>query len=105
MVCHTAIWRPPSARACTRRHCIREYVPVEKLKRVVGQVLNAALKGDMKAAKLILEFFVSKARDSEDAPDQARTYVFKIENATFGALNPQENSNSNVIDVTPVEEQ
>lgn len=85
-------------------HALREHVPVEKLKKVVTAVVNAALQGDMKAAKLILEFFISKARDSEDAPDAARTYVFKIENATFGAIDPQQNSNSNVIDVTPVED-
>lgn len=84
---------------------LREHVPVDKLKKIVDRMVALAAQGDIKAAKLILEFFISKARETEDAPDAARTYVFKIENATFGAItqDPQQNSNSNVIDVTPEE--
>jgi len=84
---------------------LREHVKPAQLTRILTRVVNMAIGGDVKAAKLILEFFVSKARDTEDAPDASRTYVFKIENATFGAITePQQNSNSNVIDVTPIKE-
>lgn len=65
---------------------LREHVQPEDLKKIIKKMIGLAVAGDTKAAKLILEFFISKARDTEDAPDGATQYVFKIENATFGAV-------------------
>lgn len=63
---------------------LREHVSVADLKDVIQNLVTRA-KTDNKAAKFVLEFFVSKARDTEDVQDGSTQYVFKIENATFAS--------------------
>jgi hypothetical protein len=82
--------RPRKADIVELKHsmeiALREHVKPEDLRKILKTIVLKAQAGDVKAAKLILEFFISKARDTEDAPDAAKQYVFQIENATFGAV-------------------
>lgn len=66
---------------------VRENLPVERLCKILNKVADEAEKGNMRAAKLILDKFVSNADNAavEDEGDVSRKVVFVIENATFAA--------------------
>jgi hypothetical protein len=62
---------------------VRQHAKPEKIKKVVEKVFNKAINGNMAAAKLVFDFFLSKvapATESEDPTGQIRVV---IENATF----------------------
>lgn len=74
---------------------VREGISVDRVKRIVNRVAEMAENGNLQAAKLILDKVISNASDSDDVPDNGRTVIFRIENATFAA-----NKNA----VTPLEQ-
>lgn len=77
---------------------VRKSVPQEKVVAIVARMCEMAMEGDVKAAKLILDKFVSNAKDSEDVDAGQGGITIRIENATFKAQ-----QESKVIDVTPIE--
>lgn len=79
---------------------VLEHVSVEKIKRIINKVVERAEAGDMRAAKLILDKVVSNAGPGDDAEDNGRTVVFRIENATFAAQPKIEQEKPDPIDVT-----
>jgi hypothetical protein len=78
---------------------ILEHVGVEKVKRIINKVVEKAEAGDMRAAKLILDKVVPNAGPGDEAADNGRTVVFRIENATFAAQHQIEQKDPNSIDV------
>lgn len=78
---------------------VRKNVSAERVARIVSKMADMAENGDVKAAKLILDKFLSNPKDSEDVDMGTGGIVIRIENATFKAQNEE----SNVIDVTPTE--
>ena len=64
---------------------VRTHADPYKVKKVVEKVLNKAMNGNIPAAKLIFDHFLSKATDAETEADTSRAIVFRIENATFAA--------------------
>lgn len=64
---------------------IRQHVRPEKIKRIVEKMANKAANGNVAAAKLILDHFLSKMTDTEDAADKSGGITIRIENATFAA--------------------
>lgn len=84
---------------------VRESLSIERIKRIVNRVAMMAEDGNLQAAKLILDKVISNASDSEDVPDNGRTVVFRIENATFAATRAVESNNqSPIIDAQVIEE-
>lgn len=81
---------------------VRETLSVDRVKRIVNRVAQMAEGGNIAAAKLLLDKIISNASDAEDVPDNGRTVVFKIENATFAAKQ-QAAINSNAIEVEVTE--
>jgi hypothetical protein len=75
-----------------------EHVGIEKIKRIINKVVEKAEAGDMRAAKLILDKVVPNASPGDEAADNGRTVVFRIENATF-AQQQLEHKQPNSIDV------
>lgn len=64
---------------------IRSHVRPDKLKKIVEKMANKAANGNVAAAKLILDHFLSKVTDTEDAGDKTGGITIRIENATFAA--------------------
>lgn len=69
---------------------VREYVGhpsrIRRLYKVIDRLLTKAEDGNVAAAKLLLDKIVPNARDEGDkGGDGQKTYVFRIENATFAA--------------------
>jgi len=80
---------------------VLEHVSPEKVRRILNKVVERAEAGDMRAAKLILDKVVSNAGPADDAEDNGRTVVFRIENATvFAAQQQIEQQKPNAIDVS-----
>lgn len=67
---------------------IRSHVRADKIKKIVEKIANKAANGNVAAAKLIFDHFLSKAIDSEDASDKSAGITIRIENATFAATKP-----------------
>lgn len=82
---------------------VREHVSVERIKRIVNKVCDLAENGSISAAKLILDKVIANATPpADDAQDNGRTVVFRIENATFAAQQPAEPP---PIDITPTSQE
>lgn len=64
---------------------IREHVHTAKVKKIVEKMANKAANGNVAAAKLILDHFLSKVTDTEDVGDKTGGITIRIENATFAA--------------------
>lgn len=64
---------------------VREHINPERVKRIINKVCEMAEGGNIHAAKLILDKLVSNASTGEETPENGRTVVFRIENATFAA--------------------
>jgi len=64
---------------------VREGIDADRIKRIVIKMANLAEDGDVKAARLILDKFMSSGAASEDPedPQQHRGITIKIVNATF----------------------
>lgn len=82
---------------------VRDSLSVDRVKRIVNRVAQMAEDGNMAAAKLLLDKIISNASDAEDVPDNGRTVVFRIENATFAAIQSPAATKSNAIDVEVTE--
>lgn len=81
---------------------VRETLPIERVKRIVNRVAQMAEDGNMAAAKLLLDKIISNASDAEDVPDNGRTVVFRIQNATFAAKEAAIHSDAIEVEVTEV---
>lgn len=64
---------------------IRQHVRPEKIKKIVEKMANKAANGNVAAAKLIFDHFLSKVTDTEDTADKSGGITIRIENATFAA--------------------
>jgi hypothetical protein len=62
---------------------LRQHVSADQLKRIMDSMVDLAIQGDAKAAKLILELFVAKPQATEELAADTPTYVFRIEKALF----------------------
>lgn len=77
---------------------LRQHVHPEKLKKVVEKVLNKAANGNMAAAKLIFDYFLSRVSDGEDNGNAPPAIKVVVENITI-AKQPQS------IEVIQIEDQ
>lgn len=68
---------------------LRQHVHPEKLKKVVEKVLNKAANGNMAAAKLIFDYFLSRVSDGEDTGSAPPAIRVVVENITIAAKQPQ----------------
>jgi hypothetical protein len=79
---------------------VRRHVRPEKIKKILEKMVNKAANGNVQAAKLIFDHFLTKATDTDDAHDNSSGIRIVIENATFKAV--QATQATQVV-VTPVE--
>jgi hypothetical protein len=80
---------------------LRQHVHPEKLKKVIEKVLNKAANGNMAAAKLIFDYFLSRVSDGdEDGKEQPAIRVI-VENATFKV---EQEKQAQVVEVTQIED-
>lgn len=79
---------------------VRRSLPADRIIKIVAKMADLAELGDVKAAKLLLDKFVSNATSAEEVAGDSGGIVIRIENATF-ANKP---NHSNVIDATVIEE-
>lgn len=77
---------------------VRENINPEAIKSILASVVARALEGDIKAAKLILDKFVTNASEGEEEQKSGGTFVFQVKNLTLKTDEPARN----VIDITPV---
>lgn len=69
---------------------VRENVSADRIYRIVAKMADMAELGDVKAARLILDKFLSGAAsgdDPEDTSQASRGITIRIENATFAKEN------------------
>jgi hypothetical protein len=64
---------------------IRSRVDARKIGKIVDKLVNKAMNGNLQAAKLILDKFVSNAGETEDEQAHKGGIRIVIENATFAA--------------------
>ncbi len=81
---------------------LRQHVDVRKLKKVLEKVLNKAANGNMAAAKLVFDYFLSRVSDGDDSGKEQPAIRVIVENATFKV--EQEKSQAQVVEVTQVED-
>lgn len=64
---------------------VREGMSADKLGRIINKMADMALAGDTKAARLILDKFISSATTGDEQADEnaSRGITIRIENATF----------------------
>lgn len=67
---------------------LRQHVHPEKLKKVVEKVLNKAANGNMAAAKLIFDYFLSRPTEGDEKGDATPAIRVVVENITI-AKQPQ----------------
>lgn len=70
---------------------VRENVSADRIYRIVAKMADLAEEGDVKAARLILDKFMSGAsagEDPEEASQGSRGITIRIENATFAKTLP-----------------
>lgn len=64
---------------------VREGMSADKLGRIINKMADMALAGDTRAARLILDKFISSATTGDEQADESasRGITIRIENATF----------------------
>jgi hypothetical protein len=62
---------------------VRSHAKPEKIKKVVEKVFNKAINGNMAAAKLVFDYFLSKVTPTEEQAGGTGSIRVVIENATF----------------------
>lgn len=69
---------------------VREGMSAERLKKIINKMADMAEGGDVKAARLILDKFISSAGADEDDADAVKGsgITIRIENATFAKTQP-----------------
>ena len=82
---------------------VREHADPRRIKKVMEKVFNKAANGNMAAAKLVFDYFLSRPTDSEDETNGNRSIKVIVENATFKVENQQERP-AQVVEVKQVEE-
>lgn len=80
---------------------MRQHVKPEKLMKVVEKVLNKAANGNMAAAKLIFDYFLSRVSDGDDNNAEQPAIRVIVENATFKIEQEKKND---VVEVIQVED-
>jgi hypothetical protein len=81
---------------------LRQHVDPHKVKRVLEKVLNKAANGNMAAAKLVFDYFLSRVSDGDESGKEQPSIRVIVENATFKV--EQEKQQPQVIELTHVEE-
>jgi hypothetical protein len=81
---------------------LRQHVDPHKIKKVLEKVLNKAANGNMAAAKLVFDYFLSRVADGDESGKEQPSIRVIVENATFKV--EQERQQPQVIEVTQVEE-
>lgn len=79
---------------------MRQHVKPEKLMKVIEKVLNKAANGNMAAAKLVFDYFLSRVSDNDDSGKEQPAIRVIVENATFKV----EQERAQVVEVTQVED-
>lgn len=65
---------------------VRKGMSQARIERILGKVADMAEQGDLKAARLIFDSFITKAQTPEEAVhDDGQGITIRIENATFKA--------------------
>jgi hypothetical protein len=69
---------------------VREGMSADRIKRIIIKMSDMAEDGDVKAARLILDKFISSAGADEDDADAGKSsgITIRIENATFAKTQP-----------------
>lgn len=68
---------------------VRENMSADRIGRIISKMADMAEKGDVKAARLILDKFISSAGADDDGAEQASQGItIRIENATFAKTQP-----------------
>lgn len=80
---------------------LRQHVKPDKLKKVIEKVLNKAANGNMAAAKLIFDYFLSRVSDGDDSGKEQPAIRVIVENATFKV---EQEKTHQVVEVTQVED-
>lgn len=81
---------------------VREGMTTERIKRIIYKMSDMAESGDVKAARLILDKFISSAGGDDEVADKLPSGItIRIENATFAKT--QHIPTVDVIDITPIE--
>lgn len=62
---------------------VRQHAKPEKIKKVVEKVFNKAINGNMAAAKLVFDYFLSKVSPTNEEDGKSGQIRVVIENATF----------------------
>ncbi len=69
---------------------VRGYLTTDKVHRLLDAVMEKALKGDPKAAKLIMDKLIPDAEEVQEENRDAKTvYRFEIVNSTIGVAKPE----------------
>lgn len=79
---------------------VRQHADVRKIKKVVEKVFNKAANGNIAAAKLVFDYFLSRISDMDDSGKEQPSIRVIVENATFKV----EQERAQVIEVTQVED-
>jgi hypothetical protein len=80
---------------------LRQHVKPEKLKKVIEKVINKAANGNIAAAKLIFDYFLSRVADNDDNGKEQPAIRVIVENATFKV---EQERTAQVVEVTQVED-
>ena len=81
---------------------IRDHINPQAIKDVLGAMVDEARKGNVGAGKLILDKFVSNAKDGEEDNSASGTFIFKIDNITLKDIRPEDDPVT--LDITPTQE-
>lgn len=81
---------------------VREGMSAARITRIITKMSDMAEAGDVKAARLILDKFISSAGGDDDVADKLPGGItIRIENATFAKT--QHTPTVDIIDITPIE--
>jgi hypothetical protein len=79
---------------------VREHAKPEKIKKVVEKVFNKAINGNMAAAKLVFDFFISKPSAADEESSKKEQIRVVIENATFKVQQDKAALDAQYVEVT-----
>lgn len=79
---------------------VRQHADLKKIKKVLEKVFNKAANGNMAAAKLVFDYFLSRVNDADDSGKEQPAIRVIVENATFKV----EQQKAQVVEVIQVED-
>lgn len=80
---------------------LRQHAKPEKLKKILEKVFNKAANGNMAAAKLVFDYFLSRVADGDEGGKEQPSIRVIVENATFKV---EQERQQQIIEVTQVED-